>query len=117
LDSDQLHVWHGDEVAEIGGVVERVPVAYLDRGDANRHGALFVDAHSVAKELALWIHRCVNAPLNKGIGTGKLWMPEKNPLAAAVPETRAIVTINRIAICDVNIGFNEKSWLRRCSPE
>jgi hypothetical protein len=117
LDSDQLHVGHGNEVAEVGGVVERVPVAYLDRGDANRHGALFVDAHSVAKELALWIHRCVNAPLNKGIGTGKLWMPEKNPLAAAVPETRAIVTINRIAICDVNIGFNEKSWLRRCSPE
>jgi hypothetical protein len=40
-----------DEVAEVGGVVERVPVAYLDRGDANRHGVLFVDAHSVAKGL------------------------------------------------------------------
>jgi hypothetical protein len=31
-------------VAEIGGVVERVPVAYLDGGDANRHGILFMDA-------------------------------------------------------------------------
>jgi hypothetical protein len=28
-------------VAEVGGVVERVPVAYLDRGDADRHGVLF----------------------------------------------------------------------------
>jgi hypothetical protein len=31
-------------VAEIGGVVERVPVAYLDGGDADRHGVLFLDA-------------------------------------------------------------------------
>src|SRR5262249_62038712 len=36
LDGDQLHVRHGDEVEEVGGVVERVPVAYLDRGDADR---------------------------------------------------------------------------------
>jgi hypothetical protein len=44
LDGDQLHIRHGDEVAEVGGVIERVPVIYLDRGDANRHGVLFVDA-------------------------------------------------------------------------
>jgi hypothetical protein len=44
LDGDQLHRGHGDKVAEIGGVVERVPVAYLDGGDANRHGVLFMDA-------------------------------------------------------------------------
>jgi hypothetical protein len=34
-------------VAEIGGVVERVPVAYLDGGDADRHGVLFMDARSL----------------------------------------------------------------------
>ena len=39
---NQLHVGHGDKVAEIGGVVERVPVAYLDGGDANRHGLVAV---------------------------------------------------------------------------
>jgi len=40
LDGDQLHVRHGDEVAEVGSVIERVPVIYLDRGDANGHGVL-----------------------------------------------------------------------------
>jgi len=44
LDGDQLYVGHGAKVAEIGSVVERVPVAYLDGGDANRHGVLFMDA-------------------------------------------------------------------------
>src|SRR5262249_36849562 len=38
LNGDQLHVRHGDQVAQIGGVVERVPVAYLDGCDANGHG-------------------------------------------------------------------------------
>jgi len=38
LDGDQLHVRHADEVAEIRGVVERTPVAYLDGIDANNHG-------------------------------------------------------------------------------
>ena len=47
LDGDQLHVRHGDEVAEVGGVVERVPMAYLDRGDADRHGVLFMAARSL----------------------------------------------------------------------
>src|SRR5262249_17017642 len=47
LDCDQLHVGHGDKVTEIGGVVERVPVAYLDGGDADRHGVLFMDARSL----------------------------------------------------------------------
>jgi hypothetical protein len=37
LDRDQLYIWHGDEVAKVGGVVERMPVAYLDCGDANGH--------------------------------------------------------------------------------
>jgi hypothetical protein len=52
LDGDRLHVRHGDEVAEAGGVVERVPVAYLDRGDANRHGVLFVSlgGHSLTPD-------------------------------------------------------------------
>src|SRR5215831_15645118 len=40
LDGDQLHIRHGHEVAEVGGVIERVPVAYLDRSDTNRHGVL-----------------------------------------------------------------------------
>src|SRR5262245_63980462 len=47
LDGDQLHVRHGDEVAGVAGVVKRVPVAYLDRGDADRHGVLFMDARSL----------------------------------------------------------------------
>ena len=38
LDRDQLHVRHGDEVAQIGGVVERVPMAHFHGGDANCHG-------------------------------------------------------------------------------
>src|SRR5262249_26094426 len=42
LDGDQLHVRHGDEMAPVGGVVERMPMAYLNRGDADRHGVLFV---------------------------------------------------------------------------
>jgi hypothetical protein len=37
LHGDQFDVRHGDEVAEVGGVVERMPVAYLDGGDANGH--------------------------------------------------------------------------------
>ena len=40
LDSDQFHIWHGDEVAKVGGIVERMPVAYLDGRDANGHGRL-----------------------------------------------------------------------------
>jgi hypothetical protein len=50
LDGDQLHVGHGDKVAEIGGVVERVPAAYLDGGDADRHGVLFMDARFLAQQ-------------------------------------------------------------------
>jgi hypothetical protein len=42
LDGDQLYVWHGDEVAEVSRVMERVPMAYFDRGDANGHGVLFM---------------------------------------------------------------------------
>src|SRR6476620_11351849 len=38
LDADQLHVWHGDEVAQVGGVVECMPMTYLDGSDANSHG-------------------------------------------------------------------------------
>ena len=38
LDGDQLHVRHGDQVAQVGGVVERVPVAYLNGCDANGQG-------------------------------------------------------------------------------
>src|SRR5262249_50390886 len=56
LDGDQLHVRHGDEVAEVGGVVERVPVAYLDCGDADRHGVLFMDARSLRQ----YASYCVN---------------------------------------------------------
>ena len=37
LDSDQLHIRHGDEVTEVSGVVNRMPMAYLDGGDANGH--------------------------------------------------------------------------------
>jgi hypothetical protein len=40
LDGDQLHVRHSDEVAEVGGVIKGMPVAYLDCGDADRHGVL-----------------------------------------------------------------------------
>ena len=36
-------------MAEVGGVVERVPVAYLDRGGADRHGVLLIDAGSLRK--------------------------------------------------------------------
>src|SRR5262245_16278759 len=36
------HIGHGEKVPELGDVVERVPVAYLDRGNANRHGVLLV---------------------------------------------------------------------------
>jgi hypothetical protein len=28
-------------MTQVGGVVERMPMAYLDRGDANGHGVLF----------------------------------------------------------------------------
>src|SRR5262249_10415942 len=31
-------------MTQVGSVVERMPMAYLDRGDANRHGVLFVCA-------------------------------------------------------------------------
>jgi hypothetical protein len=41
LDGDQIHVRHGDEVAQIGGVEDRMPMADLDGGDANGHGVLF----------------------------------------------------------------------------
>ena len=37
LDGDELHVRHGDEVAEVGGVVKRMPVADFDGGNPNRH--------------------------------------------------------------------------------
>ena len=48
LDGDELHVRHGDEVAQIGGVVERMPMADLDGGDANGHGCpLYVVVASV----------------------------------------------------------------------
>ena len=33
----QLHIRHGDEVMEVSGVVNRMPMAYLDGGDANGH--------------------------------------------------------------------------------
>jgi hypothetical protein len=56
LDGDQLHIRHGDEVAEVGGVVERMPVAYLDRGNADRHGVLFMDARSLRQ----YAPYCVN---------------------------------------------------------
>ncbi len=49
MDGDQLHVRHGDEVAEVGSVIERVPVTYLDRGDANGHGVLVVDARPLTR--------------------------------------------------------------------
>src|SRR5215468_9722923 len=45
LDGDQLHVRHRDEVAQVGGVVESMPVAYLDRGDANWHEKALLDVH------------------------------------------------------------------------
>src|SRR5690242_11382636 len=38
LDGDQLHVRHGDEMTEVSGVENRMPVADLDRGNANGHG-------------------------------------------------------------------------------
>ena len=38
LDGDQLHVRHGDKVAEVGGVINCMPMAYLDSGNANGHG-------------------------------------------------------------------------------
>jgi hypothetical protein len=34
-------------MTQVGGVVERMPMAYLDRCDANRHDVLFVDAYSL----------------------------------------------------------------------
>ena len=37
LDGDQFDVRHGQEVAQIGGVVERMPVADPDGGDADGH--------------------------------------------------------------------------------
>ena len=37
LNSNQVHVRHGDEVAQVGRIVERMPVAYLNGGDANGH--------------------------------------------------------------------------------
>src|SRR5215472_4828530 len=55
-DETRVGVLHGDEVAEIGGVVERVPVAYLDGGDANRHDVLFMDARSLRQ----YAPYCVN---------------------------------------------------------
>jgi hypothetical protein len=68
LDGDQLHVGHGDQVAEVGGVVERVPVAYLDRGDADRHDVLFMDARSLRKCAPY----CEFAPALEG-RTGHSW--------------------------------------------
>jgi hypothetical protein len=40
LHRDQGDVRHRDQVTEIRGVVERMPVADLDGGDANGHGVL-----------------------------------------------------------------------------
>ena len=37
LNSDQLDVRHGNEVAEVSGVKNRMPVADFDRGNANGH--------------------------------------------------------------------------------
>jgi hypothetical protein len=37
LDGNQLHVRHGDEVAKVSGVINRMPVAHLDSGNANGH--------------------------------------------------------------------------------
>ena len=37
LHGDQFHIRHGEEVSQIGGVVERMPVADFDRGNANGH--------------------------------------------------------------------------------
>jgi hypothetical protein len=43
-------------VAEVGSVIERVPVIYLDRGDANGHGVLVVDARFLGRSAPY----CVN---------------------------------------------------------
>ena len=47
LDGDQLHVGHGDEMTQVRSIIERMPMVYLDCGNANRHGVLFVDARSL----------------------------------------------------------------------
>ena len=44
LDTDELHVGHGDEMPQVGGVVERVPVAHLDGRNTNGHGRSFLCA-------------------------------------------------------------------------
>jgi hypothetical protein len=38
VNADQLHVGHGREVAQVGGVIQRVPVTHPDGHDACRHG-------------------------------------------------------------------------------
>src|SRR5690348_7037034 len=43
LEGDQLYVRHRDEVAQVGSVVESMPVAYLDGGDANCHEQSLID--------------------------------------------------------------------------
>jgi hypothetical protein len=37
LNSDQLDVRHGNEVAEVSGVKNRMPVADFDRDNTNNH--------------------------------------------------------------------------------
>ena len=39
LNGNQLHIRHRDQMPKVGGVVERMPMAYLDGGDSNGHGA------------------------------------------------------------------------------
>src|SRR5438067_446252 len=39
LNGDQFNIRHGDEVMEVGGVIDGVPVAHLDSGNANGHNS------------------------------------------------------------------------------
>jgi hypothetical protein len=52
-------------VAEVGSVIERVPVTYLDRGDANGHGVLRADISG------LEISRCAILSVVSTGGTGQ----------------------------------------------
>ena len=42
LQADKFDVLHREEMTQIGGVVERVPVAHSDGGDANGHERSFL---------------------------------------------------------------------------
>jgi hypothetical protein len=92
LDGDQLHFRHSDEVAEVGGVVESMPVTYLDCRDADRHGVLFMDARSLrafSSAVRAILHEFASALEGQ---TGHSWTRRDfNPACVALRIKRASV--------------------------